>query len=225
MKYFIVEANQKKGPFKFDELLDQNLKEDTLIWYKGLKNWKVASEVEELNNYFNEQPPPIPKNYQKIDRNSEGKLKRPKSIKEKDKLDWDRIDNFYKNEFLNSEEPKNRTSESKNSTKIINENEEYRGSYHYKQTLKAGRWVLLFCGLLHFIFEGYVSANFIPISSTVMGFRVFINFIFAYYTLQLRVGKEKIKNILIGPILIYILIFIIRLILGVIVGFIFPGVF
>jgi len=58
-QYFIVENDQKKGPFSMDDLVRMNIPETVLVWKKGLQNWVILKELPE---YLESFPPPIPKN-------------------------------------------------------------------------------------------------------------------------------------------------------------------
>ncbi len=51
-QYFIIQENQQQGPFNLEELAIRKLKEDTLVWYEGLKKWKKAYEIDELKILF-----------------------------------------------------------------------------------------------------------------------------------------------------------------------------
>jgi hypothetical protein len=61
MEYFYIEGLEQKGPFSLDQLISRGIKSDTLIWKKGLNEWKPARDVEELKSIFQEIPPPLPK--------------------------------------------------------------------------------------------------------------------------------------------------------------------
>lgn len=51
-QYFIMQENRQQGPFDLEELALKKLKEDTLVWYEGLKKWKKAYEIDELKILF-----------------------------------------------------------------------------------------------------------------------------------------------------------------------------
>ena len=55
MKYYYAINNQKKGPFSIDELKKHNLNENTLVWYNGLKKWKMLKNVPELQNVLKQK--------------------------------------------------------------------------------------------------------------------------------------------------------------------------
>lgn len=59
-KYFYTNGTEKFGPFSIEELKNQKLTRETKIWYYGLKNWTVLSEIEELNSIVNSIPPTLP---------------------------------------------------------------------------------------------------------------------------------------------------------------------
>jgi membrane protease subunit (stomatin/prohibitin family) len=62
--YFIAVNGQQTGPFPLSEITRQiqtnNITSNTLIWKQGLASWIAANEIDELKNYFNNTPPPIP---------------------------------------------------------------------------------------------------------------------------------------------------------------------
>ena len=51
-KYFYSDGKEKHGPLSLEELKQESITKDTLIWFKGLEDWKVAYEIEELNEIF-----------------------------------------------------------------------------------------------------------------------------------------------------------------------------
>lgn len=60
--YFYSDGEKQKGPFTFEQLKNENIKKETLIWFEGLDDWKPAKEIQELDEIFELIPPPIPKN-------------------------------------------------------------------------------------------------------------------------------------------------------------------
>lgn len=58
--YFIIENDVQTGPFSLVQLIDKRVNEETLVWRKGLENWKKALEVKEIENIILYNPPPIP---------------------------------------------------------------------------------------------------------------------------------------------------------------------
>ncbi len=57
-QYYIIENENKKGPFNLKELIALDLSENTFVWKKGLKDW---TELKNLSEYKKTIPPPIPK--------------------------------------------------------------------------------------------------------------------------------------------------------------------
>lgn len=55
--YYIAINQKQQGPFTIEELKRMNLPTQTLVWYKGLKNWIPISNVKELSE---DTPPPLP---------------------------------------------------------------------------------------------------------------------------------------------------------------------
>lgn len=60
MKYFYSDNVKKHGPFSLEELLKEDLSDETLIWHEGLENWISAREIPELKIALEHSPPPIP---------------------------------------------------------------------------------------------------------------------------------------------------------------------
>jgi hypothetical protein len=58
-KYYLVVDGAKQGPYSREELEAQGLRRETLVWYKGLRDWVPAGRVPELLGVFDE-PPPVP---------------------------------------------------------------------------------------------------------------------------------------------------------------------
>ncbi len=59
-KYFYSNGKEKFGPFSFDDLKNENISKDTLIWFEGLDDWKYAKEIKEFQEILEVTPPPIP---------------------------------------------------------------------------------------------------------------------------------------------------------------------
>jgi hypothetical protein len=53
--YYIVIDDEKRGPFVTDELLDEGLRADTFVWYKGCAGWVHAEQVPELAGLLHEK--------------------------------------------------------------------------------------------------------------------------------------------------------------------------
>lgn len=51
--YFINSFNNRKGPFRIDELHNYNILRTTLVWCEGMPNWQPAGQVPELAFYSN----------------------------------------------------------------------------------------------------------------------------------------------------------------------------
>jgi uncharacterized membrane protein YhaH (DUF805 family) len=58
-KYFYSVGKEKHGPLSLDELKQENISNDTLIWFEGLDDWTPASELEEMKPILELKPPPI----------------------------------------------------------------------------------------------------------------------------------------------------------------------
>jgi hypothetical protein len=50
--YYINNGNENGGPFTLEELKNQQIKENTLVWYQGMDDWKHAVDLEDLNPFF-----------------------------------------------------------------------------------------------------------------------------------------------------------------------------
>jgi hypothetical protein len=60
MYYFIDKNQAQQGPFSIEELLLQNdFNSNAFVWKKGMKDWKPASEIEELQEFLGDIPPVI----------------------------------------------------------------------------------------------------------------------------------------------------------------------
>lgn len=58
MDYYLLIGGLKKGPFGFEELLQNGLTADVLVWHVGMTDWRKASEMEELGELLAQLPPP-----------------------------------------------------------------------------------------------------------------------------------------------------------------------
>ncbi|MTI29766.1 DUF805 domain-containing protein [Xanthovirga aplysinae] len=57
--YFYFNGKEKQGPFSFEELKDEEVKKDSLIWFEGLEDWIPASDLEEMKPILELKPPSI----------------------------------------------------------------------------------------------------------------------------------------------------------------------
>lgn len=60
-KYYIEINGQQSEALSFEELKNQNISKDTLIWFEGLADWSKAGSIDELAELFKNIPPPIQK--------------------------------------------------------------------------------------------------------------------------------------------------------------------
>jgi uncharacterized membrane protein YhaH (DUF805 family) len=58
-KYFYSNDNKKNGPYSFEELKNENIKKETLIWFEGLDDWTKAENVLEIKEILELSPPQI----------------------------------------------------------------------------------------------------------------------------------------------------------------------
>ena len=59
-EYYIAVGNKKFGAFDIEELKQQTINSNTLIWKEGWRDWKKASQISELQAHIQHEPPPIP---------------------------------------------------------------------------------------------------------------------------------------------------------------------
>jgi len=58
-KYFYSDGKEKHGPLSLDELKQEGISKQTLIWFEGLDDWTQAGELNEMKPILELQPPPI----------------------------------------------------------------------------------------------------------------------------------------------------------------------
>jgi len=61
-QYYFSEGNEIRGPFAMDELKDQPIHIDSLVWREGFEGWQAAGQTPELAELFKPatSPPPPP---------------------------------------------------------------------------------------------------------------------------------------------------------------------
>lgn len=50
-----MKNGQQQGPFSYDELWNQKISANTLVWFEGMPGWKEASTIPEFANWFPQQ--------------------------------------------------------------------------------------------------------------------------------------------------------------------------
>lgn len=65
-QYYIFIESEQLGPLNFDELKSKNISNETLVWFEGLEDWKIAKDIDELKSLFVNIPPPIPKQFSNV---------------------------------------------------------------------------------------------------------------------------------------------------------------
>jgi len=90
--YFYSDGEKQNGPFTFEQLKNENIEKETLIWFEGLDDWKHAKEIRELDEFFELNPPPIPKN----EFNTEQVLTEPIDTSEKSNNASDESESFVR---------------------------------------------------------------------------------------------------------------------------------
>lgn len=58
-KYFYSDGKEKHGPLTIDELKQKDISKETLIWFEGLGDWKLARDLGDMKPILELQPPPI----------------------------------------------------------------------------------------------------------------------------------------------------------------------
>ncbi|MCU7551794.1 DUF4339 domain-containing protein [Chitinophagaceae bacterium LB-8] len=58
-QYFYSKGNYRYGPVSVQQLREQKLSADDLVWKAGMPKWIPANQIEELHDLFYETPPPI----------------------------------------------------------------------------------------------------------------------------------------------------------------------
>ncbi len=58
--YYVYDGDSKEGPFTFEQLQEQSLRRQTLVWYEGLDEWTKAENIPELQSFLKVLPPPLP---------------------------------------------------------------------------------------------------------------------------------------------------------------------
>lgn len=59
-KYFYSNTDEKHGPLSFEDLKNENINNETMVWFEGLEDWTPAKEVKEMIPILELKPPPIP---------------------------------------------------------------------------------------------------------------------------------------------------------------------
>ena len=63
-EYYVVVDGKQIGPYNIERLkemcLNGNFTKESLVWKKGMEEWKKANEVDELKKVFESIPPELP---------------------------------------------------------------------------------------------------------------------------------------------------------------------
>ena len=59
-QYFIGKGGETIGPLSLEQIRNEIFFENTLIWKASYKDWKPATDVEELKEYITLSPPSLP---------------------------------------------------------------------------------------------------------------------------------------------------------------------
>ena len=52
MEYYIASNGQNLGPYSVEQLAQQRITPDTMLWTQGMPNWAPASQIPELKQLF-----------------------------------------------------------------------------------------------------------------------------------------------------------------------------
>ncbi len=58
--YYIYIKGEQKGPFSIDQLKNEYISSNTLVWHNNMNDWGKAGHIKELEEIINCKPPPIP---------------------------------------------------------------------------------------------------------------------------------------------------------------------
>jgi len=58
-RYFYSDGERQFGPFDFEELREEGIEQDTLVWHPGLDSWIPASESDEIKRLWEEEKKPV----------------------------------------------------------------------------------------------------------------------------------------------------------------------
>lgn len=53
-KYYLHEGTTLRGPYKLEDLETIQVTEETCVWYEGMTQWIMATDMEELQHLFRE---------------------------------------------------------------------------------------------------------------------------------------------------------------------------
>ena len=58
MEFFIIKNDEQHGPFTIDQLREMGIDANTPVWHKGLDDWTLAAEIDELKDLLVYSPMP-----------------------------------------------------------------------------------------------------------------------------------------------------------------------
>lgn len=66
LEYYVAINGHQIGPFPYSDLQQRvrvgDILRESLVWNSGLDDWTAAGQLQELNDIFDQVPPPLPKN-------------------------------------------------------------------------------------------------------------------------------------------------------------------
>lgn len=57
--FYYAKGEEQVGPFTLNELKEEGVTQNTLVWHEGLDDWKEARHIKELQELFELSPPPL----------------------------------------------------------------------------------------------------------------------------------------------------------------------
>jgi hypothetical protein len=153
-KFYYSDGITKNGPFTFEELKKKEINPKTLIWYEGLKDWMIASEMEEMKPILELIPPPV---------KSSKKEENTQNLSDKSEIIEDDITEVFDEEKndknINTFEPENQLKEASNGWIIAGFIFSLLGGYlgviigfryafgNYKRETKTLGWIMAIIGI------------------------------------------------------------------------------
>lgn len=59
-QYFYMAGAERRGPFSFEQILQQPMHRQTPVWYRGMTDWQSAGQLPELASLIPPAPPVSP---------------------------------------------------------------------------------------------------------------------------------------------------------------------
>ena len=52
-KYYYIKNNVEVGPFSFSDFINQDLKQESIVWKTGIESWVSLKELPEFSDIIN----------------------------------------------------------------------------------------------------------------------------------------------------------------------------